>query len=211
MASKSASSIAPFKTPDELVSHAEGMLRARCDSLSKVVAHCLSKQYTPFPAILYCFSTIDLLGALVAGRGDNKRPATRHSKTYLTLFMNYPDPIPMLLMGLFRHKLVHLAAPKIVFEFEDNTSRKHNVLWNYTHNTPGKHLELQGVAGTANIDNGLWVLPYDQSFWLDITSFASDIINSALGSNGYLAQLKTNAKMRVLYAAAVNDLYDPTK
>ena len=112
MTSMSASSITPFKTANELVRHAEGMLRARCDSLSKDVAHCLSKPYAPFPAILYCFSTIDLFGALASGRGDNKRPATEHSKTYAKTFMHYPDPIPTLLMGLFRHKLVHLAAPK---------------------------------------------------------------------------------------------------
>lgn len=211
MASGSGSSIAPFKTPGELVKHAEYMLQARCDSLSKDVAHCLSKPYAPFPAILYCFSTIDLLGALAAGRGDNKRPATKHSKSYISLFMRYPDPIPTLLMGLFRHKLVHLAAPKTVFEYEDNMSAKHKVVWTYTHNTRGKHLKLDGVVGVANIDNGLWLVSYDQSFWLDITSFSNDIVNSVLGPNGYLAQLKTNPTMRVHYAAAVNDLYDPTK
>jgi hypothetical protein len=211
MVSSSASSIAPFKTADELVGHAEGLLRGRCDSLVKDVAHCLSKPYAPYPAILYCFSTIDLLGALAAGRGDNHRPATQHSRNYIKLFMKYADPIPTLLMGQFRHKLVHLAGPKTVFEYEDNASQKHKVVWNYTHNTAGRHLQLDGVVGLANIDNGLWTLPYDQSFWLDITSFANDIVNSVFGPNGYLAQLKTDATMQVRYAAALNDLYDPTK
>lgn len=211
MTSRSVSSIAPFKTPGELANHSSGMLQSRCDSLNKDVAHCLSKPYAPFPAILYCFSTIDLLGALAAGRGDNTRPATQQSKSYMKLFMCYSEPIPTLLMGLFRHKLVHLAIPKAVFEYEDNTSAKHKVVWNYTHNTPQKHLKLESVPGMANIDNGLWLIQYDQSFWLDIPSFACDIVNSVLGTNGYLSQLKTNVTMQSRYAAAVNDLYNPTK
>jgi hypothetical protein len=211
MTSRPTSSILPFNTTSDLINHAVGMLQGRCDSLSKDVAHCLSKPYAPFPAILYCFSTIDLLGALAAGRGDNRRPATQQSESYMKLFMHYHDPIPRLLMGLFRHKLVHLATPKTVFEYEDNTSTKHKVVWNYTHNTPRKHLELEGVAGVANIDNGLWSISYDQSFWLDITAFTRDIVDSVLGSNCYLVQIKANTTMQVRYAAAINDLHDPTR
>jgi hypothetical protein len=211
MTSSSTSSIRPFKTPDDLIRNAEKMLRARCDSLNKDVIHCLSEPYAPFPAILYCFSTVDLLGALAAGRGDNNRQATPQSMDYLKIFMHYRDPIPTLLMGIFRHRLVHLAGPKTVFEYEDTSSRKHNVVWNYTHNTPGKHLQIDGAVGVATIDNGLWNLNFDQSFWLDITSFTNDIVNSVLGPGGYLEQLKTNPTMQARYAAALNDLYDPTK
>ena len=85
------------------------------------------------------------------------------------------------------------------------------MVWNYTHNTPGKHLKLESVIGIAKIDDGLWMIPYDQSFWLDISSFTSNIVNSALGPNGYLAQLKTDAELRSRYAATVKHLYDPTK
>jgi hypothetical protein len=120
-------------------------------------------------------------------------------------------PIPTLLLGLFRHKLIHLAGTKTVFEYEDNTSIKHNVVWNYTHNTPGKHLQLEGVIGIANIDNGLWKISYDQSFWLDITSFKNDIVTSMQGTNGYLERLKMDSNMQGRYAAATDDLFDPTK
>ncbi len=211
MSSVSPLSIAPFTTPDELINHAEQLLRSRSDSLVKDINHCLSKPYAPFPAILYCFSTIDLLGALASGRGDSRRPATKNSEDYIVVFMKYEAPIPKLLLGLFRHRLVHLAGPKTVLEYEDKASRKHRVVWNYAHNTPGKHLQLEGVHGVANIDNGLWTLTYDQSFWLDITSFSNDIVNSVFGSDGYLVKLKADAGMQVRYAAAMNDLYDPTK
>lgn len=203
--------IAPFKTGAELNKHAQPFLRSRCDSLQKDVAHCLKKPFAPFPAILYCFSTIDLLGALVGGRADAYRPTTRQSTYYMKRFMNYSDPIPDLLLKIFRHKLVHLSGPKAVLEYTDSQSVGHRVTWTYSHNVPDRHLALESVVGVANIDGGLWILPYDQSFWLDISTFADEIVDSALGQGGYLENLKIDVPLQVSYAAALNDLYDPSR
>ena len=126
-------------------------------------------------------------------------------------FMNYDEPIPALLLGLFRHKMVHLAMPKTVFEYTDNASAKHQVKWNYTHNTPEKHLLLEGVIGQAKLDGGLWMLPFDQVFWLDIRSFTNEIINSAIGAGGYLERLPGDTVLQEKYAVALNGLYDSTK
>ena len=175
-----------MKTADELTMHAEALLKGQCKSLQKDVAHCLTKPYAPFPAILYCFSTIDLFGALAGGRADRDRPTTQQTSMYMKKFMNYSDPIPALLLGLFRHKLVHLASPNPVFQYIDGACAKHQVTGNYTHNTPEKHLTLDNVFGEMNIDGGLWRVWYDQSFWLDIPSFTKEILESALDPKGYL-------------------------
>jgi hypothetical protein len=61
------------------------------------------------------------------------------------------------------------------------------------------------------VDAGLWKISYDQSFWLDITSFKNDIVTSMQGTNGYLERLKMDSNMQGRYAAATDDLFDPTK
>jgi hypothetical protein len=112
-----------FSETNELIQFARKFINNRVDSLEKDVSHCLRKPFAPFPAILYCFSTIDLLGALYAGQGAEKDPATgnkvnttANSKRYMEKFMNYTEEQRHLLMDIFRHKLVHLAQPKAVIK-----------------------------------------------------------------------------------------------
>ena len=81
----------------------------RTSSLERDVRHCLQGQLAPFPALLYCFATIDFLAALVSGHADKKAPTTQQSIDYMTSFMNYTFENADILLNLFRHKLVHLA------------------------------------------------------------------------------------------------------
>jgi len=205
------SPIAPFPTSAVLIDHATKMLQATCDGLKKDVDHCLVPPYAPFPAMLFCFSIIDFMGALTAGRGDSYRPVTTESTVYMQRFMKYADPVPDLLLRIFRHRLVHLAAPKIVLEYKDGKGITHRAAWMYSHNTQGRHLSIEGVHGHVNGENGLWSLEYDQTFWLDITAFTNDIINSILQPGGYLEQLNINPVLQENYAKTFNDLYDPKK
>ena len=59
----------PNRFPDKNESRrlARNFIKERIDSLQKDVMHCLQPPYAPFPAILYCVATIDLLGALCYG------------------------------------------------------------------------------------------------------------------------------------------------
>ena len=119
------SNIAPYKTVDELTIHAEGLLKNQCENLQKTVDHCLTNPYAPLPGLMYCFSTIDLFGALAGGQAAKDRPTTKQTMMYMERFMNYPAPIPKLLLGLFRHKLVHLAHPNPVLQYvEGNIERR---------------------------------------------------------------------------------------
>jgi hypothetical protein len=110
-----------FVEQKDLIRFAVDFVRERIASLEKDVQHCLSEPYAPFPALLYCFSTIDLLGAICAGDATKKAPTTRQSVDYMQRFMHYTEEQARLLQSLFRHKIVHLAQPKAVVE--DNSQQ----------------------------------------------------------------------------------------
>jgi hypothetical protein len=66
---------------NELVRYASDFVEIRVNSLESDARHCLpedpnDKCIAPFPIHLYCFPTIDLLGALMSGRADRKAPIT---------------------------------------------------------------------------------------------------------------------------------------
>jgi hypothetical protein len=59
-----------FADKTELLAHARQNVEQAVNSLRRDVKNCLKNEIepSPFPALLFCFSTIDLLGALVSGR-----------------------------------------------------------------------------------------------------------------------------------------------
>jgi hypothetical protein len=76
---------------NELVRYASDFVENRVNSLESDARHCLpedpnDKRIAPFPIHLYCFATIDLLGALMSGRADRKAPTTEQSIQYMTKF-----------------------------------------------------------------------------------------------------------------------------
>ncbi|HKG42045.1 MAG TPA: hypothetical protein VKA98_07900, partial [Nitrososphaeraceae archaeon] len=64
-----------FANQHDLLNHAKDFIKTRMDALKKDIDHCVKTQpYAPFPALIYCFSNIDLLGALYTGRADKAAP-----------------------------------------------------------------------------------------------------------------------------------------
>src|SRR5690242_3148987 len=90
---------------------AANFLADRLDSLERDARHCLAPPPAPFPVLLYCLATVDLLGALAAGEARNVSGTTGRTSAYLIRFMCYDPDQAALVMKLFRHKLVHLAEP----------------------------------------------------------------------------------------------------
>jgi hypothetical protein len=97
-----------FPDKNELKRFARRFVKERMDSLEKDVIHCLRQPFAPFPAILYCISTIDLLGALSAGQAAKKDPITNksvdtiaNSKIYMQKFMGYTVDQTNLVTDLF--------------------------------------------------------------------------------------------------------------
>jgi hypothetical protein len=79
-----------FTSHDAFPACVTTFVRARVHSLHADVSHCIYVEpYAPFPAILYAMATIDLLGALVAGRADRYAKTSDNTATYLFWFMRY--------------------------------------------------------------------------------------------------------------------------
>lgn len=187
----------------------------RIDSLQKDVIHCLQQPFAPFPAILYCISTIDLLGALCAGQVANKHPTTgkrisidtnANSTNYMRNYMGYTEQQSYLIIQIFRHKLVHLAQPRPTFSYKNKV-----VTWEYVHEHTSKHLLIEDLSSiTKYYIKTDWSIDIDQKFTIGITQMMLDIRDSVLRHGGYLDQLETNTN-RVLdkFEKAIEEAYEP--
>jgi hypothetical protein len=78
-----------FKAAKDRIDFAQQFLDQRISSLESDVRKCIENT-CPFPALLYCFSTIDLLGSLYEGdaTGDTRTygkraGTTRKAKKYM--------------------------------------------------------------------------------------------------------------------------------
>jgi len=198
-----------FHDVNELVNSATALIAPRFDSLEHDVAHCLSKRkgrYAPLPAIEYCFSIIDLMGALYKGEAGKEARTTEQAHAYMIDFMNYTDEHATLLQRIFRHKIVHLAMPKSVIEHKSKS-----IGWQYVHNDPKEHLKLIKLQQRKTLSvTGSLSIKYEYLFSLSIKHFANDIINSAVkSSNGYLARLKNDPILQANFEKALVQIYDP--
>jgi hypothetical protein len=188
--------------------HARAILNARLSALQKDVDHCLVRPYAPLPALLYCFSTIDLLGALYKGNAKSKSDTTGMARKYMKRFMGYSAEQVTLIQGLFRHKIVHLAVPRPVLE---NKSRA--IGWRYYHKHEGLHLTLKRfkkprylrVSDSKKIEYNYW-------FTVGIKNLAIDIEDSVKRyKTGYLAMLSTTKSLQSNFERAYQQIYDSRK
>jgi hypothetical protein len=176
---------------------AERFLRERCNSLEKDVRHCVLHDGAtpdwpaPFPALLYCFSTIDLLGALYSGNASANAPIAKQAKDYIIDVMKYPALQADLLHRQFGHKLFHLAQPKPRVAHSG-----HVYHWGYTHNDSRLHLQIIPRPGS----------PSDFDFWISITTLAADITDSVSRPGGYLGMLRGSPQLQNNFSKAYQEI-----
>ena len=176
-------------------------------SLKSDVNHCVkTKPYAPYPALIYCFSNVDLLGALYAGKaGKNANTTTQQSKNYMKRFMGYSELQSTLLQCIFRHKLIHVAEPLLsVIEYE---SRR--IAWQYNHYNVDNHL-IFVPATTANnyieiVPN--WSIEFDELFEISILGLAEDIEKSVYKDDGYLQMLEKDNSLQSHFEEAIEDIH----
>jgi len=163
---------------NEIITIARNFLKERTDSLKKDCDHCLFRDHpAPFPALLYCFATIDLLGALYVGDASDKAKTADKSFQYMTGIMRYPEQAAKLLQKVFRHKLVHLAQPNPVTKYDNK-----KYLWWTCHEVNRRlHLKIEKTSKESEF-----------VFRVSIGAFVEDIIDSIWSSNGYFDQLIKN-------------------
>jgi len=184
---------------NEILFKARKLLKERTDSLQKDVRYCILRNEgtpdwpAPFPALLYCFSTIDLLGALCGGDAQSSRGISERSKKYMTEIMRYPDKEAELLQKVFRHKIVHLAQPQPVRIIDGE-----RYLWCYEHNNRGIHLKIDPTGR-----------PNEYWFKISIWSLVEDITDSIYKPNGYLHRLeKDEDKLQDKFRKAYNQIFE---
>ncbi|MEW8073376.1 MAG: hypothetical protein AB2810_17900 [Candidatus Thiodiazotropha endolucinida] len=146
---------------------------------------------TPFPALLYCFATIDLFASFYMGRMRNN---TNNMKSYLTNLMGYDEQLTDNLVGIFRHKLVHTAQPKTFYKNADGQI----YTWAYVHCNREKHLTIQKHTDPEEA----------HTLWLSIIDFAEDIVNSIRDPHkGYLHKLGKDAQLQLNVSKVLTELY----
>ncbi len=191
-----------FKNDAELLKFAKKFLDEKIFSLEKDVKHCLVLPYAPFPAILYCFSIIDLLASLYCGQARSGN-TSKNAATYMKDMMHYTEDQSHLLQKIFRHKIVHLAGPRTVYKFKGKI-----ITWHYRHDSPEKHLSIEStppgahVRPTSKIEQNV-----THVFWISIKLLLENIIQSYKGPNGYYSKLQSDLKYRKRFDNAIFDLF----
>jgi hypothetical protein len=112
-----------------------------------------------------------------------------------------------LLQEIFRHKIVHLAQPKLVVN-----SKGRDIMWRYEYPNVTNRLKVECVGHIKQIKNILTPYPiyYDHVFTIGITQLSIDISDSVTRqSDGYIAKLKNNYKdSQRKFDDAIDQIYD---
>jgi hypothetical protein len=196
-----------FPEQRELIQFARGFILGRVASLENDVNRCLCQrqndQYdpAPFPALLYCFATIDLLGALYSGNAKPGRTSSQ-SREYMEKFMGYTSKQAKLLQDLFRHKLVHLAQPNPIIKYGSGY-----VSWYLYHQKREKHLEVEKETRTKRVTS-VCTIECDYVFYVSILDLVKDIRASVEKPTGYLASLETKPDLQDRFEQAIAQIYD---
>ena len=162
--------------------------------------------YASVPAMLYCFSTIDLLGSLYCGEAHKKSDNKKNSVKYMKDMMGYSPVECDLLMEIFRHKIVHLAGPNSVYNNDGD-----RITWMDTRDLPDRHLNLKPVSPRdLTPPNTRIKHKVTHYFWISLEKFVEDIKQSVQKPDGYLSKLEAEPTLREKLDDAVWDMFSPS-
>ena len=194
-----------FNDDDELIQFAKEYVGEKLSSLEKDINHCIVYPSAPFPAILYCFSLIDLLASFYCGQ--TKGQTSKNAATYMKDMMSYTEDQCNLLQQVFRHKIVHLAGPRTAYDYNGK-----KFTWHYRHDSSEKHLIIETLAQTGYVQPTSKIREdITHRFWISIKHLAEDVIQSFHGPNGYYLKLKTDPVLRTNFDNAVFEMFSSDK
>lgn len=215
------STMKSFQNDIQLLKKAEKFLDWNISSLEANVNHCLApgkdinhgliSLNAPFPALLFCFSIIDLLASLYCGDARGSGNTTKYREMYMKDMMKYDEDQCHLLQKIIRHKLVHLGSPRTVYTYK---KKNINITWYHVHDDPGRerHLQLKFVSSKGYIQPEFTIIKHNAThyFWIGIKQLVEDIKQSVQGPKGYLSKLKTDPTLRKKFDKAIFEIYSPT-
>jgi hypothetical protein len=211
----------PFQTDREVVRFATKFLRDRSKGFKKDIDICLTsvngpkgkKTHAYMPALLLCFSFIDLLSGLYAGniRRHGLNDFVRYMKQF-TPANRYNDyDLTVLYVG-FRHKIAHLSHPYLVL---DTAKEKQiggapkRLAWTICAARRKKPLEI--IPGKANrtikSHPTPWPVSYDHVMKISIAALAADARSSLKGPTGYLVALQSDPNIRRRFKKCMREFF----
>jgi hypothetical protein len=153
---------------------------------------------------------------LYAGEASSSAKTSENSKRYMKDFMNYSEEQQLLLMDLFRHKLVHLAQPKPVINRPSSSNSDNSpayqmerIAWRYFHDSTEKHLvKEKALPGSKCTVISGWELEFDSVFNIGISQLVDNIRVSVGKPNGYLENLEKNEGLLKSFEKAIKEIFD---
>ncbi len=197
-----------FNNDTQLLKWAQGFIGEKLSSLERDVNICMgSFPGAPFPAMLYCFSIIDMLGSFYCGEAHGASNNTTNSAKYMKDLMGYTPDECRLLQKIFRHKLVHLAGPNSVFKNNED-----KITWHYARDLPERHLQLTSLLQGLTIrpENTRIIHKVTHTFWISLEKLVEDIKQSVQKPDGYISRLETDSTLREKLDDAVWDMFSPS-
>jgi hypothetical protein len=188
----------PFQNDKQRVELATQISNNMLCSLENGVTECLRYPYTNTsaptnaysPAVMYCFSLIELFGSFYDGTSRGTRlpkgkGTSDRAKKYMIDLMNYSQVDAEKLQKIYRHKLAHLAIPKPAILYRDKYFS-----WKLHDPDPAHHLTTEQSPRSIRIGN-LSQVDYDEIYVVNIMQLKRDITASVRSpGKGYLAALQ---------------------
>jgi hypothetical protein len=207
---------------DSEIQLARSSFRARIDSLRNDVMRCFwpittpsapvdapapvvanPPQYALFPAVMYCFSTVDYFSSFWAGWNDPREHTgitdnnqTRRMTGFLNKYLRYPVRAAFIAVKIWRHKLMHTAEPR---QIKCNTAIAPNkervYLW--AAGAGGSFRDGDVVSHHMRLTQLPLRNPGDleprSRLYFDCYEFVRDLEEGIFGPTGYFTDLVKNA------------------
>ena len=180
-------------TPLE-VSLARVRLRERVDSLANDVRQCFCACAGPaaptvayFPAVMYCFATLDYFASHRFGTAASKGQ-TQRMTSYLVDYFAYGQIESYLAVNIWRHKLMHTSEPRKVRDRDTGTVFGWRI-------DPGPcgHMALTPEGAVTMLT-------------FNPLTFCEHLETAVFGPNGYFLRLEEGAELQANYCACRDEL-----
>lgn len=208
-------SISPFSSDNQLLGFADEFVRQRMEGFRKDTNICLTTdkhgRHAYFPALLTCISVLDLFSGLCSKNLQNANLSDL--KKYVADYMDrkkYSTLNLEVLYVAFRHKIAHLSHPYFVLDTatDRRISKNMRLTWTVTAGWRALPIEIRSEP-EKHIAKALhpWRVAYDHRVFISIPHLRKDIIESAVGPNGYLKALTKNPLLRSRFAKSMVKFY----
>lgn len=216
-ARKPISNVRPFRTDKQIADFASWFLRDRAQGFRKDVDICLTANkkgdHAYLPALMTCFSFLDFLSGLYAGKveGHGKKEFLIYCGTFLDSTKYAKSDLAILYEG-FRHKLAHLSRPYTVFDTSTKRSLPNQTMriaWTINAARCSKPLQLKKCDSSQMLlrTQTPWPVSYDHRITISVRSFAIDSRKTLLGNNGYIQKLRSSDDLRRKFACCMSQFY----